>query len=98
MLLAHPKVSPDPARARFIGFGASSLDVEIFAYVLTPDFNEFLVIREELYLRMMEVIEEAGTSFAFPSQTLYLGRDSGLDQERVRRAEEAARSGLGERR
>ena len=33
-------------------------------------------------LRVGEIVEEAGTSFAFPSQTLYLGRDGGLDKER----------------
>ena len=90
LLRDHPKVSPDPARAQFIAFGASSLDVEVFAYVMTPDFNEFLAIREELYLRIMDLVEEAGTGFAFPSQTLYLTRDRGIDQERARRIEESA--------
>ncbi len=33
LLLSHPRIDPDTARARFIGFGASSLDIEIFAYV-----------------------------------------------------------------
>ena len=33
-------------------------------------------------LRVGEIVEEAGTSFAFPSRTLYLGRDNGLDVER----------------
>ena len=34
---------PEPARARFIGFGASSLDIEVFAYVMTRDSAEFLL-------------------------------------------------------
>ncbi len=33
-------------------------------------------------LRVGEIVEEAGTGFAFPSQTLYLRRDGGLDKER----------------
>jgi MscS family membrane protein len=33
-------------------------------------------------LRVGEIVKEAGTSFAFPSRTLYLGRDGGLDEER----------------
>jgi MscS family membrane protein len=37
MLLGHPRIHPDPARARFIGYGASSLDIEVFAYVTTSD-------------------------------------------------------------
>jgi len=88
LLLAHPKLSNDPARVRFGGFGAHSLDVEIFTYVLTRDYNEFLAVREDLYLRIMDVVKAAGSGLAFPSQTLYLGRDGGLDPER---AEAAAR-------
>ncbi len=88
ILLAHPRVTPDPSRVRFVGFGAFSLDLEVFAYVNTPDWNEFLAIREELYLAFMQAIKEAGTGFAFPSTTTYIGRDDGLDEAEVRRAEE----------
>jgi MscS family membrane protein len=87
MLLAHPKVSPDPARVRFVGFGAYSLDLEVFAYVMTSDWNEFLHIREDIYLRMMDIVELSGTGFAFPSQTTYLGKDDGLPPEKVREVE-----------
>jgi MscS family membrane protein len=78
-LAAHPKVIPDPLRVRFIGFGASSLDIEIHTYVGTRDVEEFYAVREALYLKIMDLVAETGTSFAFPSQTLYLGRDRGLD-------------------
>lgn len=82
LLLAHPKVTPDPARVRFVGFGAASLDLEVFAYVATRDYDDFLAIQEDLYLRMLDVVAASGTGFAFPSQTLYLTRDRGLDAER----------------
>jgi MscS family membrane protein len=88
LLIAHPMVSPDPLRVRFIGFGAYSLDVEIFAYVLSADYSTHLGIVEDLNLRIMDVIEEAGTGFAFPSQTTYFARDKALDAERVKAAEE----------
>jgi MscS family membrane protein len=83
LLLAHPKVTPDPARVRFVGFGAASLDLEVFAYVATRDYDEFLAIREDLYLRMLDLVAASGTRFAFSSQTLYLTRDPGLDPERA---------------
>ena len=95
VLYAHPKVSPDPARVRFVGFGASSLDLEIFAYVLGEDFNEFLEVQEDLSLRIMDVVQEAGTSFAFPSQTLYFARDTAPDEDTVRSAEEKVRAWSG---
>jgi MscS family membrane protein len=84
LLYAHERVTPEPARVRFVGFGAYSLDLEIFAYVDTSDWNDFLGVREDIYLRIMDIIEASGTGFAFPSQTLYLGRDEGLSAERAR--------------
>lgn len=91
ILYAHPKIDPEPARVRFIEFGSSSLNIEIFAYVLGKDFNEFLEIREDIYLRMMDVIEESGTGFAFPSQTLYLAKDQGMPEDKVKRASEVVK-------
>jgi MscS family membrane protein len=87
ILLAHPRVTEDPARVRFVGLGAYSLDLEVFAYVDTGDWNEFLGIREDIYLRFMDAVKQAGTGFAFPSSTTYLGRDEGLDEEEKGRAE-----------
>jgi len=86
LLYAHPRIDPDPARVRFVGFGAYSLDLEIYAYVRTSDFSEFLAVREDLYLRIMDVVATSGTGFAFPSQVNYASGD-GLDASRARQAE-----------
>lgn len=92
LLLSHPMVTADPARVRFAGFGASSLDVEIFAYVDTPDYNEFLAVREDLFLRLMDIVEESGSDFAFPSTTTYIERGGGLDDDKVSAAEAQVRA------
>jgi MscS family membrane protein len=75
LLRSHPRVHPDPARVRFVGFGAYSLDFEIFAYLTTRDYDEYLELAEELLLRIAETVLENGAEFAFPSQTVYVGRD-----------------------
>lgn len=80
LLKENPKVMQDSARVRFIEFGASSLNLELFAYVLAIDFNEYLEVKEELFLQIMEIIENNGSGFAFPSQTLYLAQDQGIGQ------------------
>ncbi len=82
MLHAHPKIHSETVRVRFAGFGQSSLDIGVRIYALTPDFNEFHAIREDVFLRMSDIVKESGSSFAFPSQTLYMGSDDGLDDER----------------
>ena len=91
ILYAHPKVDPDPARIRFVEYGAASLNLEIFAFINATDFNDYLEVKEDILLRMMDVVEKSGTGFAFPSQTLYLARDKGLSEEKTRHAEEQAR-------
>jgi len=59
---------------------------------MTRDWNEFLGIQEDIYLRIMDIIEEGGASIAFPSQTLYLGRDRGADDGIVGAAEASVRA------
>jgi MscS family membrane protein len=88
MLYEHPKVETDSASIRFANFDNSSLRLETFAYVLTRDANEFNAIREDLLLRIMDIVEKSGTGFAFPSQTLFLSRDHGLDKEKSEAAEQ----------
>jgi MscS family membrane protein len=87
LLIRHPRVAPDPARVRFVGYGPSSLDLEIFAFIETRDFSEFLAIQEDLNLRIKEIVEASGSAFAFPSQTLYVERPHGLDAELRKAAE-----------
>jgi len=88
LLYEHSKIDSTDARVRFIGFGNSSLDVEMLAYVLTTDYAVFLAIQEDLLLRIMDIVEASGSSMAFPSQTTYLVGDSGLDAARSREAME----------
>jgi MscS family membrane protein len=88
LLIRHPMVSMDPARVRFVGYGDFSLDVEIFAFVHTREWGEFLAIQEDLNLRIKDIVEGAGTGFAFPSQTLYVERGEKLDAAQRENAEE----------
>lgn len=91
MLLGHPKVTPAPARVRFVGYGAFSKDVEVFAYLYCQDQDTFLAIQEDILLRIEDIVNKAGSGFAFPSQTAYLTRDKGLDRERKGQAESKVR-------
>lgn len=84
MLYAHPKVDPDPARIRFVGFGESSLDLEVFAYVATASFDEYLEVAEDLNLRIMDLVAKAGTAFALPAQSSFVETSVGIDRERAR--------------
>jgi MscS family membrane protein len=82
-------VDATSAYVRFIGFGQSSLDVEIFAYISETAQGPFLAVREDLLLRIMDIVESGGSGFAFPSQTLYMAKDGGLDDNKSREAGQA---------
>lgn len=77
MLDEDGRLIDDPRRVRFVEFGPSSLDIEIFTYAFAADFSAFLEIKEDLNLKIMEIVADAGTSFAFPSQSVYLHRAEG---------------------
>ncbi|KQR66957.1 mechanosensitive ion channel family protein [Pedobacter sp. Leaf176] len=83
VLYAHPLVNPDPARIRFAGYSTHSLNLEVWSYINTPNFDEFLEVKEDLLLRFMDVVAASGTAFAFPSQTLYFGKDAGVSPEKA---------------
>jgi MscS family membrane protein len=71
-LTQDARVERSSVRVRFIRFGASSLDVEIFAYIFAGDWAQFLETQQELLLDIMDNVQRAGASMALPSQTLYL--------------------------
>jgi small-conductance mechanosensitive channel len=59
MLVAQPKVDVPSARARFVSLGAQALEIELFAYVVTPVWDEFVTEREQIFLHALEVVGEA---------------------------------------
>jgi MscS family membrane protein len=75
-LASDPRVESATARVRFLKLNAYTLDVEVFAYVLAPDWATFLGVQEDLLLSLMHAVEEAGGRFAFPTQTTYLASEA----------------------
>jgi MscS family membrane protein len=68
LLKDHPKVETGGLPVRFVGIGAYSLDIEIFAYIRTLDGDEFMTIQQDLFLSIMDAVESAGTALALPTQ------------------------------
>ncbi len=72
LLRDHPQIWPDTVVVRFKELAAYSLDLEVMAWFQTTEWSEFQVIREEILLGFMEIVERNGSSFAFPSRTIHL--------------------------
>jgi MscS family membrane protein len=72
LLCHHPKVDSDVIRVRLVGFGEAMLNVEVHCLILTRDLDEFMAIREELLLRIMDSVAGSGTELAIPSRVIYM--------------------------
>lgn len=71
-------------------FGASSVDVLIYVWTRGPDYQEYLQITERLTLAILSITRNAGTTLAYPTQTLKIDasmesqelKDSGFSPDR----------------
>ncbi len=81
VLSGHAKIETSTIRVRLIELAPSALNVELFCYVLTRDFNEFAEVREDLLLRIMNFVEDSGTSLAPSTADAYPEPRPGSRQE-----------------
>jgi MscS family membrane protein len=68
ILRSDPMVDPTDVPLRFTQIASDSYVLEIFAYVLTADYNEFLKLQSNLLLQIMEAANRLGVVFALPIQ------------------------------
>lgn len=75
LLLEQATVDSNSVRVTLLRLGAFSLDVDVSAYLFARNWNHFLEMQQGLLLGIMEIVQQAGTGIAFPSQTMYLATD-----------------------
>ena len=73
MLKEHERIAEERLRVRFNGFGEYFLEIELYAYAMTAAWPEFLEIREDILLKVMEIVERSGTRLALPTEIHYEG-------------------------
>lgn len=79
MLQAHPGIAQDQTLVvNFEKFSESSLDIVLTAHTATIDFKEFHAVRENVFFRILEIVDAAGAEIAFPTRTLHM--QQGPDQ------------------
>ena len=83
MLDQHPAIEPGSCRVRVMSFVGSAFQMELFAYGKTGDWAQFTGIRQEVILKIAEIVEASGTRFAAPTQLTYLSRDKGIDAKKA---------------
>lgn len=75
LLTTHPRVWPNGISVRLVGFGDYSLDVSVTAWFAMTNWADFELVRQDLLLAIMEIVERAGTGLAMPMQVLRIEED-----------------------
>ncbi|MCO4098740.1 MAG: mechanosensitive ion channel family protein [Gemmatimonas sp.] len=70
-LRAHPQIWQETVRVNIVAFTDSAIRLNVVSWFQTTDWNEFLRIRHDMLLQFVQIIREKGSSFAFPSRTVY---------------------------
>ena len=61
----------------FDAFGASSLDIFIYCFTVSTNWEEFLNVKQRFLLNIMKAIEELNLEIAFPTQSVHVEKFPG---------------------
>ncbi|MEQ8230011.1 MAG: mechanosensitive ion channel family protein [Rhodospirillales bacterium] len=81
-----PEFAPSTEVSTFVrvdSFGDSSINILVYCFTLTTKWGEYLEIKERLAYRIKDIVEGAGTGFAFPSQSIYVESLPGGDAPEI---------------
>jgi MscS family membrane protein len=71
MLRTHPEIDTKQTLiVNFLQFGESSLDLMIYTFTKTVVWTEYHVVKQDVLLKIADIIEQHGAEIAFPTRTL----------------------------
>ena len=73
-IMSHPRTNQD-GQVKFLTLGPHSKDVMVQYFVDTMDWNEFIAVKEEINYKIVEIVEQHGAQFAFPTTTVHLQKE-----------------------
>ncbi len=81
MLAAHEDISQDRTlMVNFVTFGASSLDFFVYTFTKTTDWATFHQVKQDVLLRIADIVAAHRAEFAFPTQTLHVQTPEALQE------------------
>lgn len=73
MLQQHEDIASDETLiVNFLAFNASSLDIMVYAFTKTTQWVRFHEVKQDVLLKISNLIEGYGAEVAFPTRTLHL--------------------------
>jgi len=76
MLKNHPQIHQETIHIYFTEFASSSLNIFCYYFTNTTNWGEFMKVQEDTNLKIMKIVQQNGSSFAFPTQTVHLENGS----------------------
>lgn len=76
-LYMHPQVDKKTVFVKFDSFGECGLELFLYFFTNTIVWEEYLEIKQEINFKIMDIIQNAGISFALPSTSIYIEKSSG---------------------
>ncbi len=83
MLQNHPMIHDDPLFVYFDEFDNSSLSLFFYLFTKTADWQKYLQIREDINLKIMDIVAKNGSNFAFPSQSIYFENELDVKNQNI---------------
>ena len=79
MINTHSKISQESIKLiNFDEFSDSALNIKVYIFANTAIWSEYLNIREDVNLKIMQIVQKHNSAFAFPSTSLYVENDIGI--------------------
>jgi len=75
-------VNQDYMLVKFTDLGPSSLDIFLYYFSKSTVWKEYLELRERINLKIIEIVDEMGLEFAFPTQTIHIAREEDLQESK----------------
>lgn len=80
LLSSHERVLQDNHRVRFKEIADDALLLELYAYLDTTDWAEYLELAEALNMRILEIVAAAGTTLSLPARALHVEQHASADE------------------
>jgi MscS family membrane protein len=72
LLRNHPEIDQETIFVHFDGFNKSSLDIFLYFFTKTTVWGEYLEVKEDINLKILDLTQTEGISIAFPSRSIYI--------------------------
>jgi len=72
MLAEHPGIHPETILVNFEKFSDSGLDILVYCFTNTTVWSEYLKVRQDINLRIMQIVEDLNLKIGYPSRTIHL--------------------------